>query len=53
MKINLIRHGMTAGNLEKRYIGRMDEPQCAEGISGLGFRKYPDHGVLICSPMQR
>lgn len=53
MKINLIRHGMTAGNLEKRYIGRTDEPLCAEGISGLGSRKYPDPGVLICSPMQR
>lgn len=53
MKINLIRHGTTAGNLEKRYIGRTDEPLCAEGFSGLGSRKYPDPGVLICSPMQR
>ena len=53
MKINLIRHGTTAGNLEKRYIGRTDEPLCAEGFSGLGSRKYPDPGALICSPMQR
>lgn len=26
MKILLIRHGQTAGNLEKRYVGRTDEP---------------------------
>ena len=53
MKINLIRHGTTSGNLEKRYIGRTDEPLCTEGISGLGSRKYPYPGVLICSPMKR
>ena len=31
--INLIfiRHGATAGNLEKRYIGRTDEPLCEAG----------------------
>ena len=31
-KLFLIRHGATAGNLEKRYIGRTDEPLCPEGI---------------------
>lgn len=31
--ILLIRHGATAGNLEKRYIGRTDEPLCALGES--------------------
>ena len=25
MKIILIRHGMTEGNLKRRYIGTMDE----------------------------
>lgn len=53
MRINLIRHGMTAGNLEKRYIGRTDEPLCAEGISALRSRSYPAPGTLICSPMNR
>ena len=53
MKINLIRHGMTAGNLEKRYIGTIDEPLCPEGISALIGRTYPACGVLICSPMKR
>lgn len=28
-----IRHGSTAGNLEKRYIGRTDEPLCQEGLT--------------------
>lgn len=53
MRIDLIRHGMTAGNLEKRYIGRTDEPLCPEGISTLNGRTYPECGVLICSPMKR
>lgn len=29
--VYLIRHGMTAGNKEKRYIGRSNEPLCREG----------------------
>lgn len=53
MKIDLIRHGMTAGNLEKRYIGATDEPLCPEGISALKSMTYPFCGVLICSPMKR
>lgn len=28
-----IRHGATAGNLEKRYIGRTDEPLCRQGVA--------------------
>lgn len=32
-EILLIRHGATAGNLQKRYIGRTDEPLCPEGIA--------------------
>lgn len=28
-----IRHGATAGNLERRYIGRTDEPLCEEGLA--------------------
>lgn len=31
-RIYFIRHGATAGNLEKRYIGRTDEPLCAQGV---------------------
>lgn len=32
-EILFIRHGSTAGNLEKRYIGRTDEPLCTEGLA--------------------
>lgn len=53
MKINLIRHGATAGNLEKRYIGRTNEPLCPEGISDLKASYLPSPGTLICSPMKR
>ena len=36
----LIRHGMTKGNLEKRYVGcRTDETLCPEGIAPL--RQHP------------
>lgn len=32
MKIYLIRHSLTKGNLEKRYIGVTEEDLCQEGI---------------------
>ncbi len=58
MKLALIRHGKTAGNLEKRYIGcGTDEPLCTEGI--LEIRKYltdghyPAADKLYVSPMRR
>ena len=53
MKILLIRHGKTAGNLEKRYIGRTDESLCPEGVAALRQCSYPSCGVLVSSPMQR
>lgn len=31
MEVLFLRHGATAGNLEKRYIGRTDEPLCPLG----------------------
>ena len=31
MRVELIRHGLTASNLERRYPDRMDEPLCAMG----------------------
>ena len=34
MQLLLIRHSITAGNLEHRYIGcRTDEPLCEAGIA--------------------
>jgi len=53
MKTVFIRHGMTAGNLEKRYIGRTDEELCPEGIAQLENRHIPGCDLLICSPMKR
>ena len=31
MRVVLIRHGKTQGNLERRYVGSTDEPLCVEG----------------------
>lgn len=53
MKIYLIRHGKTAGNLEKRYIGVTDEPLCPEGMAELRGRRYPGCELVIASPMKR
>ena len=53
MKIVFIRHGHTAGNLEKRYIGSTDGPLCGEGIAELKKMHYPQCEKLICSPMKR
>ena len=53
MRITFIRHGFTAGNREKRYIGRTDEPLCAEGISELLERTYPTSEVVVSSLMRR
>ena len=53
MRAVFIRHGLTAGNLEKRYIGSTDEPLCGEGIARLKMRTYPRCEVLVCSPMKR
>lgn len=53
MKIVFIRHGLTAGNLEKRYIGITDEPLCCTGIARLEKQSYPRCDMLVCSPMKR
>lgn len=53
MIIYLIRHGKTLGNLEKRYIGKTDEPLCESGISELKKISYPRSELLVCSPMKR
>ncbi|MDD6255169.1 MAG: histidine phosphatase family protein [Eubacteriales bacterium] len=60
-EIVLIRHGATAGNLEKRYIGSAtDEPLCSEGIevvrSLIKRGRYPEaaeDALVITSPLRR
>ncbi|MBQ3842183.1 MAG: histidine phosphatase family protein [Ruminiclostridium sp.] len=53
MIINFIRHGKTAGNLEKRYIGCTDEPLCEAGFAELKSVDYPECDIVISSPMKR
>lgn len=53
-EIILLRHSLTGGNLEGRYIGcRTDEPLCGEGIRLLGSRAYPPVERIYTSPMKR
>ncbi len=50
-----IRHGATKGNLEKRYIGRTDEPLCETGVEqSLRLREcnFPKEYIFV-SPMKR
>lgn len=54
MQVILIRHGMTAGNALRRYIGRTDEPLSPEGIEqakGIG----PDVSIerVYVTPLRR
>lgn len=57
MKLQLIRHGKTAGNLQKKYVGRTDEPLCPEGIAELQIRlargSYLPVEAVFASPMKR
>ncbi len=54
MRIRLIRHGTTAGNAARRYVGRSDEPLCPEGISA-AERQPKDRSIdrVYVSPMLR
>lgn len=54
MELLLLRHAQTAGNLERRYVGRTDEPLCPAGralaaASGID----PDLGLVYVSPLLR
>lgn len=54
MKIYLIRHGLTQGNLEGRYIGcRTDEALCEKGVALLGALCLPRVRRVFVSPMKR
>ncbi len=53
-EIMLLRHSMTRGNLEGRYVGcRTDESLCEEGIRLLQSRSYPAVDRIYASPMKR
>jgi len=58
MELYWIRHGMTKGNAEERYIGgRTDEGLAEAGREGLRERKalglYPAADIVYVSPMKR
>lgn len=53
IEIFLIRHGRTAGNEARRYIGRTDEPLSESGALAIAQRKYPGADRVFCSPMLR
>lgn len=57
MKLVLIRHGETASNKERRYLGRTEESLSAEGAEQLeknkALKRYPAVDLLFSSPMKR
>lgn len=52
MKIYLIRHGLTAYNIEKRYQGHRDIPLCAQGEAELCQGDFSPSKVYV-SPLRR
>lgn len=54
MKVYMIRHGMTKGNLEQRYVGITDEPLLQESREQLKERRADENVKLVyVSPMRR
>lgn len=55
IELLLIRHGATAGNLEKRYIGHTDEPLCDVGNAQVEElkKKGLQADFIFVSPMLR
>ena len=55
--IHLLRHGLTAGNAEGRYIGSTDLPLSASGVNRLEElakkTPYPKADAYFCSPLKR
>lgn len=54
MRIILVRHSKTQGNIERRYCGRTDDPLCSEGIDlakASGIDLTVRH--VYVSPLQR
>lgn len=50
----LIRHGMTSGNLDGRYVGRKTDENLSSAGKELCYNKtYPSADVIYTSPMKR
>lgn len=55
MKVYLIRHGMTPGNREHRYVGRTDEGLTEQACQALREKRtcFPMVDWIVSSPMKR
>lgn len=53
IKIVLIRHSKTEGNLHGRYIGKTDEHLCDEGIELIKSKVFPEVQAVYSSPLLR
>ena len=54
MRVKLIRHGVTAGNAARRYVGVSDEPLCPEGREAAKrHEKDPSLRRVFVSPLKR
>lgn len=55
MQIYLIRHGATAGNLDRRYVGSTDEELTEETVRQLRAMRgrYPVPDCVFASPLKR
>lgn len=53
MRLYLIRHSLTEGNLHRRYIGITDEPLCTQGVELAKQKRFPKAEKLYVSPMKR
>lgn len=56
-KLYMIRHGITQGNLEGKYIGSTDLPLCEQGREEIETLvdtcEYPHVQKVYCSPLKR
>ena len=53
IKIALIRHSKTEGNLKGRYIGKTDEHLCEEGVILAQSKIFPQVSHIYLSPLKR
>ena len=55
--IQLIRNGLTEGNVSGKYVGHIDEPLSREGIAQIeqmkSDYKYPPVDAVFASPLSR
>lgn len=53
MIVYMIRHGMTKGNKEKRYVGSTDESILPEELIRFGHFKMEEVDKVVVSPLKR